>query len=103
MATNKGFDNKKVGKDNNKNTRKNNQRKKAPVVNPTDKTKQRPFVGKKPDGKYGPAFEYKMSLASANDILRDCPARMRPEQYLCDFVNEEYGLKGWCYRVVVEG
>lgn len=101
-TTNKGFDNKKVGKDNNKNIRKNNQRKKAPVVAATN-AKQKPFFAKKPADKTGAPFEYKMSLESAIDILRDCPSKIRPEQYLCDFVNDEYGLKGWCCRVVVEG
>ncbi len=101
-ATNKGFENKQYGKGNSKNERKKNQRKQAPVISPTT-LKQKPYFAKKPADKYGDPFEYKMSSASANDILRECPAKTRPEQYLCDFVNEQYGLLGWCCRVVIEG
>lgn len=102
-TTNKGFENKQYGKDNNKNTRKSKQRKQAPTLTPTAATKQKPFLAKKPADKYGDPFEYKMSLACANDILRECPAKTRPEQYLCDYINEEYGLIGWCQRVIIEG
>lgn len=100
--TNKGLYNKIFNKGNEKNYRKNEQRKKAPTVSPTN-SKAKPFMAKKPADKHGDPFEYKMSLASANDILRDCPKKMKPEQYLCDFVNDEYGLMGWCCRVIVEG
>ena len=100
--TNKGFDNKKVGKNNNKNFRKNEQRKKTPIAAPTN-VKAKPFIGKQPVDRYGAPFEYKMSIESANDILRECPKNVRPEQFLCDFVNNEHGLKGWCCRVIVEG
>jgi len=102
MATNKGFENKQYGKGNNKNARKAKQRQKAPVVTQTT-AKQKPFYAKKPADKNGAPFEYKMNLASATDILRDCPSSIRPEQYLCDYVNNECGLIGWCQRVIIEG
>lgn len=99
--TNKGFQN--SGKFNNKDgkdyKKKNNQ--KPPTVNAT--TKKDAFVAKRPEGVYGRAYEYRMSKLCANEILKECPSRIRPQQYLCDFVTEQYGLMGWCCRVIIEG
>ena len=73
-----------------------------PTVKPTS-GKTKPFIGKQPEGKYGPAYEYKMSRGAANEILKECPSSIKPEQYLCNFVTEQYGLMGWCQRVIIEG
>ena len=96
--TNKGFQNNKFDK--NKDYRKRNNQK-PPTVKAT--TKDDKFMAKKPAGVYGRAYEYKMPRACANDILRECPSRTNPQQYLCDYVTEQYGLLGWCCRVIVEG
>ena len=89
-------------KKDNKNQRKEEQRKRPPTVN-ADSGKTKPFIAKKPEGKYGAPYEYKMSKLCANEILKECPSRIKPQQYLCDFVTEQYGLLGWCCKVIVEG
>ena len=82
--------------------KKEKQRRKPPTVNATS-AKTKPFFAKQPKDKYGDPYEYKMSRACANEILKECPSTVRPEQYLCDFVTEQYGLLGWCQRVLIEG
>ena len=82
--------------------RKDKQRQKAPTIN-SFSGKAKPFFAKKPLDKYGDPFEYKMSKECANELLRECPNSIRPEQYLCNIINDEYGLIGWCQRVIIEG
>ena len=96
--TNKGLQNN-FGKPNDKNKKKNGQ--KPPTVKAT--TSFDTFVAKKPADKFGRAYEYKMSRLCANEILKECPSRMKPQQYLCDYVTEQYGLLGWCCKVIIEG
>ena len=96
--TNKGFQND-FSKPNNKRKNQNNQ--KPPTVKATTSTDT--FVAKKPADKFGRPYEYKMSRLCANEILKECPSRTKPQQYLCDYVTEQYGLLGWCCRVIIEG
>lgn len=82
--------------------KKEKQRRRPPTMNATSgKTKL--YFAKRPEDRYGDPYEYKMSRFCANEILRECPNTVRPEQYLCDFVTEQYGLLGWCQRVIIEG
>ena len=67
----------------------------------TTTAKSKLFFAKKPEGVYGDPYEYKMSRYDANDVLTQCPEGTRPEQYLCDYVTEQYGLIGWCTRVII--
>ena len=94
--TNKGFQN---------NFRKPNDKKKGNQKPPTVKpsTGHETFYAKRPAENYGRAYEYKMSRLCANEILKECPSRIKPQQYLCDYVTEQYGLMGWCCRVIIEG
>ena len=50
---------------------------------------------------YGPV-EYRMSPAMAKELLKNrkgADAKMRPQDFLCKYVNEEFGLKGHCVVV----
>lgn len=69
---------------------------------PIQTTKAKKFVAEKPEGRYGPEYEYKMCRADANDILKECSSKVKPEQYLCDYVTEQYGLRGWCSGVIID-
>ena len=48
-------------------------------------------------------IEYKMPEAMAKAYLNERTAeekKMRPNDFLCKIVNEEFGLKGYCTRVI---
>ena len=52
---------------------------------------------------YG-SIEYKMPAEMAKIILKERKgndARMDPQKYLCNYVNEQYGLKGNCVNVIL--
>lgn len=54
-------------------------------------------------GRAGGYIEYQMPTAMAQAILDDrtgADAKKDPQKYLCDFVNEQYNLLGYCVRVV---
>ena len=47
--------------------------------------------------------EYKMPKEMASRLLEDRKgndSKMRPNDYLCKVVNEEFGLKGYCTHVI---
>ena len=47
-------------------------------------------------------IEYRMSAEMAREILRNRKGEdvnMHPQAYLCKYVNEECGLKGYCTLV----
>jgi hypothetical protein len=47
-------------------------------------------------------IEYRMSVEMAREILKARKgedAKMHPQKYLCQYVNEECGLKGYCTLV----
>ena len=48
-------------------------------------------------------IEYKMPEAMAKAYLNERTGeekKMRPNDFLCKIVNEEFGLKGYCTRVI---
>ena len=48
-------------------------------------------------------FEYKMSKEMANAYLKDrkgTDKNKHPQDYLCQVVNNEFGIKGNCTRVL---
>ncbi len=48
-------------------------------------------------------IEYKMPKASILDLLNNrnkAEEKIDPQQYLCDYVNNELGLLGYCVRVI---
>ena len=47
-------------------------------------------------------FEYKMSKEMANTYLKDRKGEERkkhPQKYLCEIINNEFGMMGTCTRV----
>ena len=55
-----------------------------------------PYVGKE-------YVEYRMPKASIIDLLNNrnkLEQKINPQKYLCDYVNNEYGLMGYCVRVI---
>jgi hypothetical protein len=46
-------------------------------------------------------FEYKMPQALADIILKEDKTKRPHQEVLCDFVNTQYGLKGYCVRVLL--
>ena len=55
--------------------------------------------------KYGKSgtIEYKMPEKMARELLKARKgeeAKMRPNDYLCKVVNENFGLKGCCVKVI---
>lgn len=82
------------------------------VVNKnTKKAGKKKPVAKKPIvitlGAVGPLYEYKMSKECAYATTHDKDGKVVKEakgriaDYLIDFVNEQYGLRGTCIRVIV--
>lgn len=47
----------------------------------------------------GEVIEYKMSAALANTILKSDKTKRTPQEVLCEYVNTQCGLKGFCVRV----
>ena len=48
-------------------------------------------------------IEYKMSEQMARELLKARKgeaAKMRPNDYLCQYVNENFGLIGYCVKVI---
>lgn len=69
--------------------------------------KKRDFGTKNPRARIEPpAFhhgliEYKMPKAMANDILKDASIKGSAQEVLCDYVNTQLGLLGFCVKVLV--
>lgn len=47
----------------------------------------------------GEVIEYKMSAALADTILKSDKTKRAPQEVLCEYVNTQCGLKGFCVRV----
>ena len=84
----------------------------------SDKDYKKPYAGKKPvqqkpatpapvrrpRGVEAPDFageviEYKMGAAMADTILKADKSKRPPQEVLCEYVNTQCGLKGYCVRV----
>lgn len=49
-------------------------------------------------------IEYNMPKAIADSLLKDRKGREKgsdPQQYLCNYVNEQYHMIGYCLKVIV--
>ena len=44
--------------------------------------------------------EYHMPYLMAKDLLKSKPSNLTPQQFLCKVVNETFGIKGYCSRVI---
>ena len=49
----------------------------------------------------GGTIEYKMSKAMADDIIKNDKSKRAPQEVLCEFVNTQFGLMGYCVKVLV--
>lgn len=47
----------------------------------------------------GEVIEYKMSAVLADTILKSDKTKRTPQEVLCEYVNTQCGLKGFCVRV----
>lgn len=51
-------------------------------------------------------ISYSMSAGMAKALLEERKGveekKMRPQEYLCQVVNEQFGLKGICVSVIIE-
>ena len=46
-------------------------------------------------------IEYKMPKETAEIIIKDDKTKRTPQEILCEFVNTQYCLKGYCVRVLL--
>jgi hypothetical protein len=47
-------------------------------------------------------IEYKMSKSMADEIIKASKSKKTPQEILCNYVNEQCGLKGFCVKVLVD-
>lgn len=47
-------------------------------------------------------IEYKMSKTMADEIIKASKSKKTPQEILCNYVNEQCGLKGFCVKVLVD-
>ena len=47
-------------------------------------------------------IEYKMSKNMADEIIKAAKSKKTPQEILCNYVNEQCGLKGFCVKVLVD-
>lgn len=47
-------------------------------------------------------IEYKMSKVMADEIIKASKSKKTPQEILCNYVNEQCGLKGFCVKVLVD-
>ena len=47
-------------------------------------------------------IEYKMPRTMAEFIMGDLKGKKHPQEVLCDYVNTQLDLKGYCVKVIVE-
>ena len=46
--------------------------------------------------------EYKMGKLMADEIIKASKSKKTPQEILCNYVNQECGLKGYCVKVLVD-
>ena len=51
----------------------------------------------------GRPYKYKMSKSLAEFYLKQKPANMKPMEFLCGVVTKQFGLLGWCFKIIIEG
>ena len=88
-----------------KNDKKNNNAKKN--FNRNNNRKVKDYGSKKettlsaPDVNAG-IVEYTMSKTMADEILQASKSSKAPQEILCEYVNSQMGLKGYCVKVLVD-
>lgn len=61
-----------------------------------------PNAGIKAPGVCAGTIEYKMSKSMADEIIKAAKSKKTPQEILCNYVNEQCGLKGFCVKVLVD-
>lgn len=46
--------------------------------------------------------EYTMSKLMADEIIKASKSQKTPQEILCEYVNSQCGLKGYCVKVIVD-
>jgi hypothetical protein len=47
-------------------------------------------------------IEYKMGKGMADEIIKADKSKKSPQEILCNYVNTQMGLKGFCVKVLVD-
>lgn len=47
-------------------------------------------------------LEYTMSKTMADEIIKAAKNKKSPQELLCEYVNSQMGLKGYCVKVIVD-
>jgi hypothetical protein len=47
-------------------------------------------------------IEYKMGKSMADEIIKADKSKKSPQEILCNYVNTQMGLKGFCVKVLVD-
>ena len=47
-------------------------------------------------------IEYQMSRTMAEEIIKGSKSKRPPQEILCNYVNTQCGLKGYCVKVLVD-
>ena len=84
-----------------KNNRNNNNKNTRPNKNNDYGTKN-PEAGVKAPEVCAGTVEYKMSKTMADEIIKASKSKRRPQEILCDYVNTQCGLQGYCIKVLVD-
>ena len=87
----------------NKNNRNNNNnnRNTRPSKN-SDYGSKNPEAGVSAPEVCAGTIEYKMSKSMADEVIKASKSNRRPQEILCDYVNTQLGLKGYCVKVLVD-
>ena len=83
------------------NNRNNNNKNTRPNKNNDYGTKN-PEAGVKAPEVCAGTVEYKMSKTMADEIIKASKSKRRPQEILCDYVNTQCGLQGYCVKVLVD-
>ena len=84
-----------------KNDKKNNNKKTFNPNKPRDYGSKKESTIPAPDVCAG-TVEYTMSKTMADEILKAAKNKKAPQEILCEFVNSQMGLKGYCVKVIVD-
>ena len=77
----------------------NNNRNAAPKVKDYGSKKETTIPA--PDVCAG-TVEYTMSKTMADEIIKAAKNKKAPQELLCEYVNSQMGLKGYCVKVIVD-
>ena len=85
-----------------KNDKRNNNNKNTRPNKNNDYGTKNPEAGVKAPEVCAGTVEYKMSKTMADEIIKASKSKRRPQEILCDYVNTQCGLQGYCVKVLVD-